>query len=182
MKSRPCDHLLLPKITVWIAMALLFVAGTGKVVCGDTQAAANPSGPIQISADRLISDSRQNSAEFSGNVKAVQEQTTIISDRLKVIYKGGGDSGQAGINANSIDSIEASGNVRIEFDNRVAVGQKAVYTTSDRKLILTGPGAKVTSGPEVVEGSTITYYRDSGKVEIVGQVKATIRSDQRGLN
>jgi lipopolysaccharide export system protein LptA len=172
----------------WAATSLVLGLGTtGEIAGGELPEPAKPAGPIHISADRLISDSRQNNAEFSGHVKVVQDQTTIVSDRLKILYKGENsdkveNSGQAGINAGSIDAIEAYGNVRIEFDNRVAVGQKAVYTTNDRKLVLTGPDARVTHGSDMIEGSTITYYRDNGKVEIVGQVKATIRSDQRGLN
>jgi lipopolysaccharide export system protein LptA len=144
-----------------------------------------PGGPIDISADRLVSDTNERTAEFLGNVKVVQGTTTITADRLKLAYKAGNqekapDPAQAG--ADSIDSIEATGHVRIALDNRVAVGEKAVYTTSDRKLVISGPGARITSGPDVIEGSTITFHRDSGKVEMVGQVKAIIRSDQRGLN
>jgi lipopolysaccharide export system protein LptA len=140
-----------------------------------------PGEPISINADRLVSDTNQKTAEFLGNVKVVQGTTTITADRLKLAYKGdNADPTKAG--AESIDTIEATGHVRIALDNRVAVGQKAVYTTSDRKLVISGPGAQITSGPDVIEGSTITFHRDSGKVEMVGQVKATIRSDQRGLN
>jgi lipopolysaccharide export system protein LptA len=166
-----------------LASAVLMISfslATG--VRGDAPApTSEPSEPIHINADRLISDSRQNHAEFIGHVKVVQDQTTITSDRLKLIYKEG-QIEQSSINTSKIDIIEAYGNVRIDFDNRVAVGQKAVYTTSDRKVVLTGPGAKVISGTDVAEGESITYYRDSGKVEIVGQVNMIIRSDQRGLN
>lgn len=165
-------------VAVWLA-CLWAAAG---VLAAEPTPPGKPTEPIHISADHLVSESRRNYAEFSGNVEVVQDQTTIRSDRLKLTYKKEGNVEEPGMNAGAIDTIEAYGNVRIEFDNRVAVGQKAVYTTVDRKLVLTGPGAKVTHGPDVVEGSSITYYRDNGKVEIDGPVNMIIRSDQRGLN
>ena len=164
-------------VVVWLA-CLWAVSGA---MAAEPEPSPTPAEPIRIKADHLVSDSHSNSAEFSGSVEVIQANTTIQSDRLKVTYKDGNIS-QPGVNAGTIDAIEAYGNVRIEFDNRVAVGQKAVYTTIDRKLVLTGPGAKFTHGLDVVEGSVITYYRDNGKVEIDGPVNMIIRSEQRGLN
>jgi len=141
--------------------------------------------PIHIRADRLVTQSDTRGAEFIGHVKVEQGNTTITADRLKLIYKSG-NTAQDGMNSESIDSIEAIGNVRIELDNRIAESQRAVYTTSDKKLVLSGPGAKVINGPDVIEGSVITFYRESGRVEMIGDeknpVKAVFRSDQRGLN
>jgi lipopolysaccharide export system protein LptA len=142
--------------------------------------------PIHIQADRLVTYSNTHSAEFIGHVKVTQDKTTITANRLRIIYKGG-EAAQEGMNAESIDSIKATGNVRIEMDGRTAESQQAVYTTADKKLVLSGPGTQVNLGQEqIVKGSVITFYRESGRVEIVGDkknpVKATIRSNQRGLN
>jgi lipopolysaccharide export system protein LptA len=164
-----------------VALLALCVMNAATLPAEEKKLPTEPGEPININADRLVSNTTQRTAEFLGNVKVVQGTTTITADRLKLAYKGNSaDPAQAG--AESIDTIEATGHVRIALDNRVAVGEKAVYTTSDRKLVISGPGAQITSGPDVIEGSTITFHRDSGKVEMVGQVKATIRSDQRGLN
>ncbi len=165
----------------YAALLVLCVMNAATLPAEEKKLPTESGEPININADRLVSDTNQRTAEFLGNVKVVQGTTTITADRLKLAYKGNNtDPAQAG--AESIDTIEATGHVRIALDNRVAVGEKAVYTTSDRKLVISGPGAQITSGPDVIEGSTITFHRDSGKVEIAGQVKATIRSDQRGLN
>jgi lipopolysaccharide export system protein LptA len=167
---------------VWgLALLLCVFTADGKLWAADGTATPPPAVPIHITADRLVSDTVQRTADFIGNVKVVQGQTTITSDRLKLNYKiGNKEPIQA--DADSIDTIEAQGHVRMQMDNRVAVAEKAVYTTADRKLVLSGPGAQISSGPDVVEGTTITFFRDSGRVEMVGQVKAIIRSDQRGLN
>ncbi|MBI5895341.1 MAG: hypothetical protein HZB24_04795, partial [Desulfobacterales bacterium] len=81
--------------------------------------------PINISADRLVSDTTQRTAEFIGNVKVVQGTTTITADQLKLAYKGDNPNpAPAQASADSIDTIEATGHVRIALDNRVAVGEK----------------------------------------------------------
>lgn len=189
MKIRPFRNISRPATAIapTITTLLCGLILTAGVMAAEPEPSEKPAAPIQITADRLISDSNNNNAEFIGNVKVVQNQTTITADRLRLIYPENGRGpkdgpGQTEMSADSIDTIEAFGHVRIEFDNRVAVGEKAVYTTAERKLILTGPGARLTQGPDVVEGSSITFYRDSGRIEMVGEVKATIRSDQRGLN
>jgi lipopolysaccharide export system protein LptA len=165
-----------------LAAGLMWIAA--GIAAADTQPTAS-STPIQIVADRLITDNDARSAEFIGHVKVDQGGTTIKADRLKLTYKNEGAAG-SGMNAESIDHIEAVGNVRIEMDDQVAESQRAVYTTAERKLVLFGPGAKVSNGPNVIEGSQITFYRETGRAEVLGDeknpVKAIIRSDQRGLN
>jgi lipopolysaccharide export system protein LptA len=169
-----------------IGMLLLGLLSIGSLPAGADEPASPPAEPIRITADRLTSDSAQRTAVFSGNVKAVQAQTTILADQLTLTYKAGGSGGQEGMDAESIETIEAKGHVRITFDNRVAVSEKAVYTTIDKKLVLSGPGSSITSDKDVITGSRITFYREQGRFEIVGdesgQVKATIHSDQSGLN
>lgn len=165
-----------------LLMLTYCLLGAATLWAQDKPTAPESSGPIHISADRLISDTTQRTAEFIGSVKVVQGTTTITADRMKLSYKGGDGAKGGEPSAESIDTIETMGHVRIAMDNRVALGEKAVYTTRDRKLVISGPGAQISSGPDVIEGSTITFYRDTGKVEMVGQVKAIIRSDQRGLN
>ncbi len=155
----------------------------------DQPAVAQAGGPIHITADRLVTDSRTNSAQFSGSVRAVQGQSKMTADRLTLIFdsKGDGDStSESAEGATGIKRIEAQGNVRIEFDNRVAVGEHAVYITDERKLVLNGPGAKVISGKDEVVGSKITFFRDDGRLSMEGdgqnRVKAILHSGQRGLN
>lgn len=171
----------IPKIAQTLFAYIVFLLLVQPAAGAEQAQPEQPSVPIHITADRLVSDSNNNNAEFSGDVHVIQGQTTIDADQLKLFYMDGG-SAENGINSGDIKTIEAYGNVRIQFDNRVAVGQKAVYITVERKLVLTGPGAKLTLEPDVIEGDRIIFYRDNGRVEIQGGVKAKIHSDQRGLN
>jgi lipopolysaccharide export system protein LptA len=154
----------------------------------DRQADKQQRDPIRITADKLVTDGRTDSARFTGSVCAVQGQSILTADSLTLIFDSKGANGGAASAEGYADikRIEAQGNVRIEFDNRVAVGEQAVYITNERKLVLKGPAAKVISGKDEIVGSTITFYRDDGRVSLEGdgnnRVKAIIHSGQRGLN
>lgn len=173
-------------LAILMGTALLWATtSTGPVSAQQPEEKEKSASPIRITADLLVSDSQNRNAEFSGNVKVVQDQTTITADRLILVYTEGAST-DTGSGADSIEKIEASGNVRIEMDGRVAESQRAVYRTGSRMLVLSGEGSKVISGQDVIESSKITFYRDTGNVKMEGdkenQVKAIIRSDQRGLN
>lgn len=166
-------------------MVIVLLANTHILAASDL-ATPNENGPIKITADKLVTDSKAQTAEFTGNVTATQGDTKITADRLILHYGGQGD-GQGKQVANDIKQIEAVGQVRILFDNRVAVSDKAVYTTEDRKLILRGPGSMIKDGQDEISGGEIIFERDTEKVFInkgqhEGQVKAIINSDQVGLN
>lgn len=148
--------------------------------------ASPPSEPIHITADRLVTNSQQKFAEFTGNVKAVQGETIITSDRLKVFYKQLAEKSENPLaGQESIEKIVASGNVRIHFENKLAVSQEAVYIADKRVLILTGPDSRVTSGDNFVVGEKITLYRDDGQAVVERgsekQVEALIFSGEKGI-
>lgn len=184
MKALPfkCWH---AATIVIMALIMFGTVRAGEPTGPDKTASAQHKEPIRITADKLVTDDKAHSAEFSGNVTAIQGDTRVTAQRL-ILYYGSGNQGQAGMSMNSIERMEASGQVHIRFDNRLAVSEQAVYTTSDRKLVLTGPGSQVTSGQNVVTGSKITFDRNDGSVVIEGdpknQVEAEIHANQRGLN
>jgi lipopolysaccharide export system protein LptA len=166
----------------WLSWVVIVLLIDTRVLPASEPKNDKISSPMEITADRMVTDNATNTAEFSGSVKATQGGTQITADRLILHY------GQSNASAaNDIDKIEAIGQVRILFDNRVAVSEQAVYTTSDRKLVLVGPNSKISEGTDEISGGQITFDRNSEKVTITkgnqdGQVKAIIRSDQRGLN
>jgi lipopolysaccharide export system protein LptA len=126
------------------------------------------SGEIKITADNLIANSKENSAEFSGNVKAVQKDTVITSDRLKIFFKSGTDNNKENPDPDALQKIVITGNVEIKFDKRVAVTQEAVYITQGKRLVLKGPNTKITSGKDTITGEKITLFRDTGRVQVEG--------------
>ncbi len=156
-------------------------AGTGTPA---TESADPEAKKIHISAERLISNTADNNAEFIGNVRAKQGETLITADSLKIFFSGGSGAGSASP-AQSLKKLVATGNVEIKFDNRLAVARQAVYITAQRMLILTGPGATITSGDNTITGETITFYRADGRFTVEGgsngRVNAVILPEESGL-
>jgi lipopolysaccharide export system protein LptA len=172
---------------ILLGLALLYPM-PGIVMAGtnapNKAAAAPEDKKIHITADRLISDSANNNAEFIGNVQARQGETRINADSLKIFFGGESESADASPDQ-SLEKLVATGNVEIKFDNRLAVARQAVYITAQRMLTLTGPGASVTSGDNTITGETITFYRNDGRFTVEGgtngRVKAVILPEESGL-
>ena len=141
---------------------------------------------IHITADKLISDNEVDYAEFIGNVRATQEDTVITADRLKIFVKKNPDNkGAPGVGTESIHKIIASGNVKINFDNKVAVTRQAVYNTETEVLVLLGDDSKIISGKDSISGEKITLYRTTGRITVESgkekRVEAVLYSGEKGL-
>ncbi len=187
MKIRPYSLIRAYRaIGIGLAVFALIVGSTALApVLAEESDQLKKRDPIRITADKLVTDNAKRSAQFSGNVKAVQGNTVITADRLSIFYTSDGGSSAAAPGSN-IERLKAEGNVRIEFDNKVAVSNQAVYIIAERKLVLSGPGSKVVSGQDEISGSKITFFRDDGRVTLEGdennRVNAIIHSDHQGLN
>jgi len=141
---------------------------------------------IHITADKLISDNKANHAEFIGNVRATQEETVITADRLKIFFKRNpGNKDTPSVTRESIKKIVANGNVKINFDNRVAVTPQAVYNIETEVLILSGNNTRIISGNDSISGEKITLYRTTGRINVESgsekRVEAVFYSGEKGL-
>ncbi len=140
---------------------------------------------IFITSDHLVSDKNAGYAEFTGSVRANQGKDVITSDSLRIFFAKNIKSDSKITNEETIKKIIAKGNVEINFDNRVAVTEQAVYNTLNRVFILTGENSKVTTGNNFVTGKKITIHRDSGRISFERgnseQVKAVIHAGDKGL-
>jgi len=173
---------------IGICLFLLSVPSPLKVIAKEegttNRHSVETSGQIHITADKLISSTNDNRAEFIGNVKVKQGETQIDADRLQIFFSKASGSESASPEQ-SLERLVASGNVKIIVDNRLAVANKAVYKTKERLLTLTGPGAKITSGENTISGETITFYRDDGRFTVDGgtggRVEAVILPNESGL-
>jgi lipopolysaccharide export system protein LptA len=142
---------------------------------------------IHITADKLVSDNEANYVEFIGNVKAIQAETIITADRLKIFYKKDLDNQKPPpVGEESIKKIVANGNVRIKFDNKVAITQQAVYNTQTRVIVLSGADSKILSGNDYISGEKITLYRTDGRINVESgnekRVEAVFYGAEKGIN
>jgi lipopolysaccharide export system protein LptA len=158
----------------------VFVSGvliclfTFIVVTGNSGYAQEKSSPIiggkekiEIISDSLTVEHASRYAEFTGNVKVTQGDAEIKADGIKIYYKEGvGQDLKPAEGEESIEKIVATGNVKIKYQNRVAVTDEAVYITKTRVLMLNGDNSKVTSGNDSVSGAKITVHTDSNRIMI----------------
>jgi lipopolysaccharide export system protein LptA len=167
------------RASVWTAadclLALLLAVFPASALA---QAASGPKAEkIHVTADRLVAKSKANMAEFVGNVRVTQGDTTIRADRIKIYTKKtgkGAASNAAGKEA--IDRILAEGNVRISLKDGVAESEQAEYQADKRVIVLSGPEAKVTRGGNSIIGSRITLYRDDGRINVDGSDRQRVEA------
>ena len=127
------------------------------------------SDPINIEADRMISQEQKNSVVFIGNVDATQGKITIRSDEMTVYYSGD-DTAKSKHQTSKVKKLICQGNVEITQGSWIGTGNRMDYLAQDRKVILTGD-AKAWQGQNMVSGKTIIYYLDE-KRSIVEQDKS----------
>ena len=123
-------------------------------------------GPIKITSERLIANKKDGLVTFKGNVVARHRDGTIISDFLKVYYDG----------KDAVEKIVASGNVKINQQDRVGVCKKAVFYPDTKKIVMTG-APRVWKDGDVVTGKVITIFGDSDRMDVEG-ASIVIRSEE----
>jgi lipopolysaccharide export system protein LptA len=109
----------------------------------------------------MVAQKGTSMVEFIGNVKATREDSIVFADSIKIYF----DDDNKGKDAQSnVKEIISTGNVRYSAGDRKAFADKAVYTTQDAILVLTGKSAKLITGSSFVTGKKITLYRNQDKV------------------
>ncbi len=147
---------------ICLCFLLLFFLLT-DASAGDDEKKTVETPDIHVTADRLVSDRNAKYAEFSGRVVAIREDAKLTCSNLKIIYNEE-KSGDADQQSGGVDKMIATGNVRLVFEDKIAVAERAVYTAADDSIVLTGGDPKVTGGSSYITGEKITLYRTSGKV------------------
>jgi lipopolysaccharide export system protein LptA len=179
--KRRCNQRTVKAIATLLAVGLTAAAVVLAVPDGSlaqSDAAVKGSNEkIVIVSDKLVSNNKEQFAEFTGHVKATQGTTEITADRLKIYYANQGDK-QGGFapGEESIQKIVASGKVTIKMDEREARSEKAVYETANGILILTGAGSRVASGDNYVAGEKITLYRNEDRMTVESAAKQRVEA------
>lgn len=140
--------------------------------------------PIKIDADKLDVLDKDNRAVFSGNVVAVQGETTVRCTIMTVFYEGRGGQGAgaaratgapaatptatpatpgapAGSGDSSIKRIECKGPVTVVSKTQAATSDNAVFDRANNQVIMTGNVA-LNDGPNITRGEKLTYNTVTG--------------------
>lgn len=133
--------------------------------------------PINIEANRMVSQENSNSVVFLGKVVAKQGAMTIRTDEMTVYYS---DTAEGQKDAGQLERLVCVKNVQIVQDDWLGTGDRLDYYAKGRKAVLSG-NAKAWNGPNMVSGKTITYYLDEKRSVVEqdstqkGRVRAVLR-------
>lgn len=151
---------------------------------------AEPQPPVRISADAAEYFNKEGQVVFTGNVVAVQAESTISADRMDVSFE---QPEQAegkpvigiGVPTKSqrITKIVAENKVSFrQLDpetkkERYATGDKGVYDVDQRIVTLTG-NPRLWEGRNVIVGDEMIFYIGDKKVIVKGKVNLTVYPDE----
>lgn len=141
--------------------------------------------PIKIDADKLDVLDKENKAVFSGNVVAVQGETTVRCTIMTVLYEGrGGPGGTAGRpatpapapapaatgaagqgNDSSIKRILCKGPVTVVSKTQAATSDNAEFDRANNVVIMTGNVA-LNDGPNITRGEKLIYNTTTGVANV----------------
>lgn len=129
--------------------------------------------PIEITADRLLADSVRETVAFEGNVRAVQGEVTLFSDRLVAEYSG---------SARAIERITAEGNVRVLHAGKEGRAARAVFFNQEQRIVLSG-NATLSQGENSLAGDNVTIFLRENRSVVTGGAGGRVRAviHPRGL-
>ena len=155
-------------------VAAWLVTFTIAATAQDAQPAATKGGggdePIEISSDRLVLEQNQQLATFTGNVDAVQGDTTLRLDVLRVFYLS--DEERASPTQQTVKRLEADGKVIITQPGETAEGDSGIYDLAAAKMVLIG-NVVLTQGKSVVKGDRLDVDRNTGVSVVPANTPAT---------
>ncbi len=122
--------------------------------------------PIEINADSLEVQQEANIAVFRGNVDAVQGELNLRADQLIVHY------GTDAENQNSINFIEAIGNVFLSSPTEMAQGETGIYDVNADTIQLMGSVVLI-RGDTVIRGDRLEMDLVTGVSRVVSATVGT---------
>jgi lipopolysaccharide export system protein LptA len=145
-----------------------------------------PQPPVRISSDAAEYFNQEGLVVFTGNVVAIQGETTISAERMEVSFEKPAPvpgSPATGIGAPStsqrITTIVAQNKVsfrQVDAESkkeRYATGDKGVYDV-DKRLVTMSGNPRLWEGQNVIVGEEMLFYLADKKVVVKGKVNLTV--------
>ena len=125
--------------------------------------------PMVITSSHMEADKLGDKVTFTGDVVLKKEGMTLYSDSMIVFYD---------VPTKGVKQIDASGNVVVRKEGRVALSNRASYYSREEKIVLTGDariienenqlgGERITlfmrDDRSIVEGGNVLFYQDKNK-------------------
>ncbi len=128
---------------------------------------------LHVVSDKMVAQKDSSMVEFIGNVKATREDSIILADSIKIFIHSAQTKKEG---QTDLKKIVATGNVEYTAGERKAFADKAVYTTSDEVLILTGKAPKLVTGDSQITGKKITLFRNEDRVMVESDGKTRVQA------
>ena len=112
-------------LTIALVGSLVSICEAGSGVNEQT----GREGPVEVTAERMVSETRANQIIFSGNVEARRGDLLVKADRLEVIQDP---------QSKRVSQMVAIGNVYITKGEQAATASRATFHENEQKVVLTG--------------------------------------------
>jgi lipopolysaccharide transport protein LptA len=113
---------------------------------------------VQVTADRMVSDSRSDQVVFTGNVEAQRGDLYVKADRLEV---------KQDQQSKKVAQMVAIGNVFIRRGEQAATAERATFFETEQKAVLTG-NPHAWEGNTEVWGEEIVFLLAEGNMIVTG--------------
>ncbi|WP_347311795.1 lipopolysaccharide transport periplasmic protein LptA [Defluviimonas sp. SAOS-178_SWC] len=127
---------------------------------------ADPSLPVEVTADQLAVNQTDGTATFTGNVLVAQGDMRLSAAEVLVEY--GNDD------RTRIERLHATGGVTLVSGTDAAEAAEAVYTINSGDVVMTG-NVLLTQGANTVAGQRLTVDLKSGTGRMEGRVKTVLQ-------
>ncbi|MCL6282264.1 lipopolysaccharide transport periplasmic protein LptA [Ruegeria sp. 2012CJ41-6] len=128
---------------------------------------ADPSLPVEVTADNLDVNQEDGSAEFTGNVFISQGEMKLSAKRVLVIYEK---------EKSGIQRMEATGDVVLVSGPDAAQADRADYTIETGVIVMTGD-VLLTQGQNTVTSNEMVVNLVTGTAQMAGRVKTILKPD-----
>jgi len=157
------------------AFSLLFSLGAVAVWAQGANVAfgsfkADPTLPVEVTADSLDVNQADGSAEFIGNVLVGQGEMRLSAQKVLVIYNQ---------EASGIERMLATGDVVLVNGPDAAEADQAEYTIESGVILMTG-NVLLTQGQNALTSDRMTVNLTTGTANMVGRVKTILKADSDG--
>ena len=146
-----------------------WLIGMVVLVLGAASALGQDEDVTVITSDHLTFDYSKHYALFVGHVVVIDPEMKLTADKMKVVFSEGDD----------VDQIIAEGTVKITQLDKIAESGKAVYEVATGKITLEDK-PRVRRGKDLLEGDTITFWRDENKMICEPRARLVIFPEKGG--
>lgn len=160
---------------ILLFLSLLFISNISYSQNDIKKIKHDSSQPVELEADKLEIFQEENKAIFTGNVIAKQGKISISSDLMYVYF-----TEKSKNKENSVEKVEALGNVILLTEKEKAKGDKGVFNISTKSVTLTG-NVELSNDQTTLKASKFTYNIESGVSRLISNKKQGGKTRVKGI-